>query len=158
MMTDEDVLRAAPPEMADDELRVVLAERMPGDPAKGWVPWYRFELRVVDHDDAVGHINLRVGDTGHVVNHAGHIGYSVVPEWRGRRFAARAARMVVDFAHSIGVDPVWITCNPDNEPSLRTLEILGAERVDEVDVPPGTAMFERGERRKVRFKLDALEA
>ena len=156
-MTDEDVLRVDPPEMVDDELHVVLAERMPGDPAKGWVPWYRFDMRVANHDGVVGHINLRVGDTQHVVLHAGHVGYSVVPEWRGRRFAARAARMVVDFAHSLGIARVWITSNPDNGPSLRTLELLGAERVDEVDVPPGTAMYKRGEHRKIRFKLDALE-
>ena len=152
-MQDAHALDCEPPAMIDGELRVVLASREPGIPEKGWVPFYHFELRVDGHGEAVGHVNLRVGDTGHVMTFAGHIGYSVAPDWRGRRFAARGARMVIDFAHSIGMRTIWITCNPDNPPSLRTVEILGAERVDEVDVPPGTEMYDRGERRKVRFRL-----
>ena len=153
-MSDVDVLVFEPPPMVDGELSVVLAARVPGNPEKDWVPAYQFELRVAGHEASVGHVNLRVGDTRHVVMHAGHVGYGVDPEWRGRRFAARATRMVVAFAHSIGMRTVWITSNPDNPASLRTLEILGAERVEEVDVPPGTEMYERGERRKVRFRID----
>ena len=153
-MTTDDVLRTDPPEMVDGDLRVVLVGREPGDPEKGWVPWYRFELRVDGREGSAGHVHLRVGDVPHVVNEAGHVGYSVVPECRGHRYAARAARMVVEFAHAIGIDPVWITSNPDNVASLRTLEIMGATRVDEVDVTPGTDMYERGEHRKVRFRMD----
>lgn len=146
-------LRADPPEMRDGELRVVLADRVPGDAAKGWVPAYRFELLVDGHDDPVGHVNLRVGDSEHVLLHAGHLGYGVVRAFRGRRYAARATRLVLDFARSLGRDHVWITCGPDNAASLRTLEILGGERVEVVDVPPGTEMHERGETRKVRFRV-----
>ena len=162
-MGPEDVaaLLFEPPPMVDGELRVVLAARVPGDPAQDWVPAYHFELyverpvagRVEGRIGPIGHVNLRIGDTKHVLMHAGHIGYSVDPAWRGRRFAARAAMMVIAFAHAIGRQTLWITCNPDNAASLRTLEILGAERVEEVAVPPGTEMYARGERRKVRFRL-----
>jgi tagatose 1,6-diphosphate aldolase len=155
MAEPHDELPHDPPPMRDGELRVELAERVPGDATKGWVPFYHFELWVDGHPDPVGHVNLRVGDTEHVVQHAGHVGYSVSRRFRGRRYAARATRMVLDFAHEIGMDEVWITSNPDNHASLRTLEILGAERVNEVDVPPGTDMHERGETRKVRFRVIA---
>lgn len=153
----EPALRPDPPPLRDGELRVVLAERVPGVPEKGWVPAYRFELFVDGHDEPVGHVNLRVGDTEHVRLYAGHVGYGVSRAFRGRRYAARATRLVVSFAHDIGMGEVWITCNPDNHASLRTLEILGAERVEEVDVPPGTEMHERGETRKVRFRVRAGE-
>jgi len=152
-MQDAHVLDCEPPAMIDGELHVVLASREPGIPEKGWVPAYHFKLRVDGHAEAVGHVHLRVGYTGHITTVAGHIAYGVVSEWRGRRFAARGARMVIDFAHSLGMATIWITCNPDNVASLRTLEILGAERIDEVDVPAGTEMYDRGEYRKVRFRL-----
>jgi len=153
-MSADDVLKTEPPAMRDGELRVVLVSREPGLPDKGWVPWYHFELHVDGHEGAIGHVNLRVGDTGHVTTFAGHIGYSVEQGWRGRRFAARGARMVIAFGHSLGIQTIWITSDPDNPASLRTLEILGAERVDVVDVPPGTEMYERGETRKVRFRME----
>jgi tagatose 1,6-diphosphate aldolase len=151
MDVSEPALEPDPPPMRDGEMTVVLVERVPGDEVKGWVPYYRFELWTDGHPDPVGHVNLRVGDTEHVVMYAGHVGYSVSRAFRGRRYAARATRMVLDFANDIGIDAVWITCNPDNAPSVRTIEILGGERVDEVDVPPRTDMYERGETRKVRF-------
>lgn len=153
-MDDVDpALRRDPPPMRDGELRVVLEERVPGDPARGWVPAYHFALFVDGHDDPVGHVNLRIGDTEHVRMYAGHVGYAVGAAFRGHRRAARATRLVLDFAHDLGIDHVWITCNPDNFASLRTLEILGAERVEVVDVPPDTEMHERGETRKVRFRM-----
>jgi tagatose 1,6-diphosphate aldolase len=48
---------------------------------------------------------------------------------------------------------LWITTNPENAPSRRTCERLGGEYVDTVDVPPGHPLFQRGERRKCRFRL-----
>ena len=158
MEIDEPALRRDPPPMRDGELHVVLAERVPGDAAKGWAPAYHFDVRLDGHDAPVGHVNLRVGDTEHVRLYAGHVGYGVARRFRGRRLAARATRLVLDFAHELGMTELWITCNPDNLASLRTLEILGAERVGEVDVPPGTEMYERGETRKVRFRVRTAPA
>ncbi len=153
MPTPLDPLALDPGELADGDLRLVLAARRDGDDAKDWVPWYAFDLCVDGAAAPVGHLNLRVGNTEHVIRAAGHIGYSVDAAWRGRRLAARAVQLILPFARRCGLDPVWITCNPDNWASLRTLAIVGARRVDEVDVPPGTEMYERGETRKVRFAL-----
>ena len=152
-MEDDDLLHREPQPLTDGDLVVTLAERLPGDEAKGWVPAYHFKLHIDGHPDPVGHVNLRIGWTEHVVQHAGHIGYEVDERWRGRRIAARSVRLILSFAKSLGIDELWVTCNPDNQASLGTLRILAAERVDEVEIPPGTAMYKRGERRKVRFRL-----
>ena len=44
------------------------------------------------------------------------------------------------------------TTTPDNLASRRTCEILGAELVETVELPPGNDMYERGERQKCRYR------
>lgn len=54
------------------------------------------------------------------------IGYSVAREWRGRAFAARAARLVADWAiDEAGIQRVVAGAAPDNLGSRRTLEKAG---------------------------------
>jgi tagatose 1,6-diphosphate aldolase len=47
---------------------------------------------------------------------------------------------------------VMITCDPENLPSKRTLEKLGAQFVDEVPVPENDPHYVRGSRTKLRFR------
>jgi tagatose 1,6-diphosphate aldolase len=108
----------------------------------------------------VGSIELRVGHTEEVDGWLGHIGYGVDPAYRGQRYAARSCRLLLPLACRHGLNPLWITCDPDNLASRRTCEILGAELVDIVAIPPGTfnhTAFEMmGETHKCRYRL-ALE-
>src|SRR4051812_29192571 len=53
-----------------------LARIDPGEPARGFVPSYHFRMINAEGLD-VGHLNFRVGDTEHVQQIAGHIGYHV---------------------------------------------------------------------------------
>ena len=50
----------------------------------------------------------------------------------------------------------WVTCDPDNVASRRTIERLGARYVETVQVPPGDPLFARGETRKCRFMLQLM--
>jgi tagatose 1,6-diphosphate aldolase len=52
-----------------------------------------------------------------------------------------------------GFHELWITCNPDNWPSRRTCERLGAELIDIVDVPRESDVFAPGSERKCRYLL-----
>ena len=140
-----------PDPLSDGEIDLKLAETGPGDPAKGWVPWYRFHIIEARTASVAGHLSLRIGDTEHIWRYAGHIGYAVHPDFRGRGYARRACRLIAGFARAHGYDTLWITCSPDNIPSLRTIERLGAEFVDIVEVPENEDMYRRGERRKCRF-------
>jgi len=38
-------------------------------------------------------------------------------------------------ARELGLDPLWITCDPDNIPSRRACEKAGAEFEEAVEVP-----------------------
>jgi predicted acetyltransferase len=135
------------------DLSLTLIERYPGDPARNWVPAYRFEMRRAGASARAGNIELRVGDTDYLKLYFGHIGYSVQPEYRGARYAARACKLILPLARRHGFREIWITCNPDNWASRRTCEIAGGEFVEIVDLPEDIDMYREGERRKCRYRF-----
>ncbi len=94
--------------------------------------------------EELGGIRLRVGSTPHVELYAGHIGYNVHEPHRGHRYAARSVRLLVPIAHRFGLNPVWITCDPENIASRRTLEVVGFEFVEVIDVPEDCVIFQSG--------------
>ncbi len=142
-----------PGPLIDGDLELVLAEKRPGDAARNYVPAYHFRMRLPGVEEA-GRIDLRIGNPAHLVRYGGHIGYRVSPEHRGHHYAARACRLLLPLALQHGLQTVWITCNPDNWASRRTCELAGAELVEIVDLPEDNDMYQRGERRKCRYRLD----
>jgi predicted acetyltransferase len=88
-----------------------------------------------------------------IVLYRGHIGYSVEPGYRGHHSAARSVRLLVPLAAAHGLNPVWITCDPDNLASRRTCELAGAELVEIIDIPTNEEMYQRGVRQKCRYRL-----
>ena len=143
-----------PGPLIDRDLELILVAQVPGDPAKGYVPAYKFEMALVGSDEGVGRIELRVAETDHIVRYAGHLGYRVAPEHRGHRYAVRACRLLWPLARSHGLKALWITCNPDNWASRRTCELAGAQLVEIVDLPEDTDLYRRGDRQKCRYRLD----
>jgi tagatose 1,6-diphosphate aldolase len=141
-----------PGELIDDDLELVLAYRFGGNPERGFVPSYEFHMQRVGQNRRIGGLSLRVGDTEHII-YVGHIGYGVAKPYRGHHYAARATRLVLPLARAHGMTEVWITTDPDNWASRRTCEILGAQYVETVEVPPGDSLYGRGDRFKRRYRL-----
>jgi RimJ/RimL family protein N-acetyltransferase len=57
------------------------------------------------------------------------VGYSLMPEWRGRGFATRSVRLLVDWAlRDVGIARVIAGTHPDNVASQRVLERAGFVR------------------------------
>jgi predicted acetyltransferase len=137
---------------ADGDLRLVLAECTPAGNGPWGVPAYSFRMRNPG-GEYLGRIRLRVGWSEDVIRYAGHVGYAVEPAHRGRRYAERACRLIIPLAKRHGMTSLWITCQPDNAPSRRTLERLGAECVGVIDVPAGYPLDAGAERRKMCFRL-----
>ena len=111
-------------------------------------------MMLVGQDKEIGRIEFRAGNTHHLIMYGGHVGYAVEPEYRGRRYAARACKLLLPLARLHGFQTLWITCNPDNLASRRTCELAGAKLVEIVDLPEDTEMFQEGERQKCRYRLD----
>jgi predicted acetyltransferase len=143
-----------PGPLVDDDLELVLVEKYLGDPLKEYVPAYRFKMTHAGQDEEIGRIELRMGNTDHILMYGGHIGYHVLPAHRGHRYAAKACRLLLPLARSHAMESLWITCNPDNVPSRRTCELAGAELVEIVDLPEEAIMYRAGERQKCRYRID----
>ena len=118
------------------------------------VPTYYFAMHSALTNDEVGSINIRDARSHHIESYAGHVGYSVDAAWRGRRYAARALRLLLPLARSLKIETLWITCDPDNIASQRTAELAGATFVEVVDVPEDCVIFKAGHPRKCRYRID----
>ena len=67
--------------------------------------------------------------------------------------ATRSLRLLFGLARAHRLDPLWITCDPANTASQRTLHLVGAGFVEIVDLPPDCVIYRDGKRRKMRFVL-----
>lgn len=139
--------------LIDDDLELVLVQEYPGDLEIGYVPEYRFEMRLTGTETKVGTICLRIGDTDDLKLYGGHIGFEVTEEHRGNRYAARASELLFPLALTHGMKTLWITCESNNEASKRTCEIIGCELVEIIDVPKDYPAYEQGHRQKCRYRL-----
>ena len=118
------------------------------------VPTYFFKMMSGLRDEELGTINLRIGSTEHLERYAGHIGYGVHASFRGHHYAARSVTLLLPLARWHELDPLWITCDPENVASRRSLEICGAELVEIVDVPEECGIRRYGGKlRKCRYRL-----
>jgi predicted acetyltransferase len=99
----------------------LLAESLPETARpSGWVP---YTLKwIVQDGEYLGRISLRHSLTPQLLTWGGHIGYGVRPAARGRGVATAALAQTLPIAARMGIDPVLVTCDVDNEASRRTIE------------------------------------
>jgi len=151
----KDLLFVDPGRLVDGDLELFLVATHPGNPRLGWVPWYEFAMCPVGCPERhMGAISLRVGHTPHILFYAGHIGYHVLPPYRGHHYAARSCRLLFPLARAHRLNPLWITCDPDNWASRRSCELAGGTLVEIVDVPPADPLYWQGSRQKCRYRFD----
>ena len=139
--------------LSDGVVDLIIQHRMPAVPAQALLPSYHFCISPHNQYLAAGRIDIRIGHN-HETRYVGNIGYSVFEPYRGRHYALRACRLVRRIALEHGIHKLIITCNPDNLPSKRTCEGLGAKLLEVVDLPPNSRLYQRGERVKCVFEWD----
>ncbi|HYO94321.1 MAG TPA: GNAT family N-acetyltransferase [Polyangiaceae bacterium] len=144
----------APGLLADDVIRLALRETTQGEAENDEVPAYRFAVLLVASGECVGGISLRVGCNSTILQLRGQVGFTVYPQHRGNGFARRACALLLPFARRHALRELWITCDPENAASRRTLEALGAELMDVVEVPSDTRFYAEGSRQKCRYRLE----
>lgn len=138
-----------PAHLIHEEVEIVFSHKTPPDRRRGFAAGYYFIVKNANARE-VGHLNLRIGRSPHITNVAGHIGYEILLKHRGHHYAEKACRALGTWARIFGMDFI-ITADPDNMASLRTIENLGTEFIDEVPVPEDDPHFIRGSRYKRRY-------
>ena len=141
-----------PGRLIDGDLELVLAKTVPADPVKGYSPHYAFEMRRTGTTEVMGSIRLRI-DSVVKLRFPGHIGYEVKEPFRGHRYAARSALLLLPLALAHGLKEVWLSVDPKNKPSQRTCAIIGAKYVETVRLPRDHEMYIQGARYRRRYKL-----
>jgi tagatose 1,6-diphosphate aldolase len=141
-------------DLKSDEIYLKLVKTSEAVPEKGWVPSYSFKIRLVSDDTEVGDCMLRIGNTEKVYFN-GNIGYNVDERHRGNRYAAKACRLLFLLARKHNMDYMYVSCNPDNRASRRTLEYAGGILQSVIELPADNEMYiEKGERRKCIYRID----
>ena len=83
---------------------------------ENWVPSIQF----VSFDDvgrALGFLNLRLRLNEGLLNHAGHIGYSIRPSERGKGYAKESLRQGLQVAKGKNIKRALLTCSTENPAS-----------------------------------------
>ena len=150
----EDFTFLDPGELADGDLKLVVARNVPADPVKGHVPAYEFEMRSHPGGTVMGNLRFRVGDADTVLKYPCHVGYDVKPEFRGHHYASRSVRLILPFARAHGLTKLWISCDPDNVASRKTCERAGARLCAISDVPKDHEMYGKGIHTICRYYID----
>jgi tagatose 1,6-diphosphate aldolase len=141
------------PELVDGDLMLRLREAAPSRPSERWAAGWTYDFVDVATGTKAGGIQLRFADTEELLFYGGHIGYDVDEGFRGRRFAARGVRLLLPIARQAGMTELWITCDPDNPASSRSIEIAGGEFVEVVDIPEYSRSHRKGRRQSCRYRF-----
>ncbi len=142
-----------PNKMSAGPIILVFDRIVTPEPGGELVPYYHFKIRIRENDldtKIAGHINFRVGETRHIKLVAGHVGYEVLPNFRGNNYAYFACLALKPFIRS-HYQKVLLTVDPINLASIRIIERLGALFIDEIIVPTDDPAHINGARIKRRF-------
>ena len=144
-----------PGKLIRNNLELVLVKTIsPEDNEIDCIPVYKFEMRIATTKQKIGRINFRVGNTKDLIMYAGHFGYNVSQKYRGNRYAAKSCQLLFPLAKKHQINPLWITCNPDNTASRRTCEIAGGKLIEVIQLPPDNDQYQEGDRQKCRYRFD----
>ncbi|MBR3311149.1 MAG: GNAT family N-acetyltransferase [Solobacterium sp.] len=119
--------------LEDDEIKLVLEKFKEADPERKRVPAYCF-LICDKQGNKIGSCDLKTGYTKELY-YSGHIAYEIDERYRGHHYAAKACRLLFRLAKTLGMDHVFITCNPGNLASRNTCEYLGGKLIEIAELP-----------------------
>jgi len=70
----------------------------------------------------IGMIDIRHNlEHNFLAQYGGHIGYSVLPSERGKGYATEILRMGIEYAKSLNIKKLMLSCFSDNIPSIKTI-------------------------------------
>lgn len=129
--------------LPDDPVTLVEEQDIPADSRNSYVPSVLYSIEL--HGQRIGDCDLRLG-MNEELYYAGNIGYNIQKEYRGHGYAYEACRILFRLARTkYHMEELIITCSPDNIASKKTLQKLGGQLLETVEVPAGHWLYRRGE-------------
>lgn len=105
----------------------------------------RFHIVLHDTLTRVGYCDLRL-QKDEEMYYAGNIGYRIFTPYRGNGYAYDATKILLKIGFDIyEMDEIIITCSPDNQASMKTIEKLGGKLIETANVPETHWLYQRGE-------------
>lgn len=141
-----------PLNMHSGPVKIIFEKIVDVEPGGELVPFYHFKITKEDGTE-VGHINFKVGDTNHIRQCVGHIGYEIFPEFRGNSFSYFACNAIRPFIRTF-YDKVILTCDPENASSLKIIEKLNGKFLNEIMVPKYDPSYKSGSKLKRRYEWE----
>ena len=83
------------------------------------------ELWAMMNDEYVGRISIRHRLSDSLREFGGNIGYDTVPSYRGIGVATQMLAKALPVARELGLSQVLLTCDDDNQASIRVIEKNG---------------------------------
>jgi len=83
-------------------------------------------ILIDDDNNYVGRFNIRHCLNDFLRNGPGHIGYGIRKEYRKKGYATSGLKLAIDRCKKLGIDEIYMSCNLDNEASLKTQLNSGA--------------------------------
>lgn len=131
-------------DLNDGEIMLRVRSMVDAIPEKQFVPAYKFDICLMN-GMAIGVCDLRIGHNERLYI-GGNIGYGIDENYRGHHYAAKACMLLFRLAKKHKLGHVFITCTPDNEASLRTLEYAGCRYVGMATIHADDEMYKEGKR------------
>ena len=136
--------------MQSGPIKLIFDKIIDVKPGGELVPFYHFKM-ATENDGVVGHINFKIGETNHIIQCVGHIGYEVLPKHRGNSYAFYACNALRPFIKTF-YSKVILTSDPSNQFSIGVIEKLGAKFINTIKVPEQDPSYKGGSRIKNRYE------
>jgi predicted acetyltransferase len=104
-------------------VEIVAARRLGMNVAPGWVS-ATFELAIVERRIA-GRLSVRHALNDFLLQQGGHIGYGVLPAYRGQGIGKQMLQRGLQLTAALGIQRTLVTCDEDNAASRRIVEGAG---------------------------------
>lgn len=144
------MIEIPPSNMCSGPVKLVFEKIVDVEPGGERVSFYHFKIMDIKGGN-VGHLNFKVGDTNHIRQCVGHVGYEVLPEYRGNSYSYFACNAIRPFIRNF-YERVILTSDPENISSIKIIEKLNAKFLDEITVPEHDPSYESGSKRKRRYE------
>lgn len=112
-----------------------------------------YSIHLIEGYRKIGEIDLRLTMNDYMYYY-GHLGYHIIEKYRGNHYATEACVIIKMLAKTyFNLNELIVTCNPDNYASIKTIERIGGEFIECVNVPEDHDLYLLGEKVKNIYRV-----